>query len=130
MKSFFRKLFGFTVVTIGVLTVHDYTLHKTPETNSIPICDEAKENFNCNTTWLSRICGFPIDDFNIKFTGGGITTQGYRLNLHSPQENIHPTSMFVKYMIRENSEPLFITLGGYISDMILENFCRKEVFFL
>jgi len=92
---------------------------------SIPICDEAKDQFNCNTDWLSRIFGFPVSDFSIKPVGGGMTTLTYRLNITAKQES---KSMFAKYLVYED-EPFIARLFKFIKGINLEEICKKEVFF-
>jgi len=106
----------------------DTTISQT-QSNPIPICSEAKEKFNCSDDWLSRILGYPIESFNIKPVGGGFTTQSYRINFTTSQENIEQTSVFVKYMIMESDRPFLIRLFAYLTKMNLDLLSRKEVFF-
>jgi len=126
MKSIIRKLFKLTIVAIGGLTVHDYTLQRTPQPAAIPICPEVtSDNFNCSSNWLSQIMGYPIDKFDIKFVGGGFTTKSYRVNLQG--EN--PTSMFVKYLVKDKNEPPWMAALSNIFGAGIESISRKEVFF-
>jgi hypothetical protein len=106
----------------------DTTIPQT-KSNPIPICSEAKENFNCNTDWLSRILGYPIESFEIKPVSGGFTTQSYRINFTTSQENVQQTSVFLKYIILENDRPFFSRLISYIAKLNLESMSQREVFF-
>jgi len=115
--SFIKNFFNFTVDTVDT-------------TKSIPIPIEAKEKFNCNAGWLSRILGHPIERFSIKPVGGGFTTQSYRINYtSSSEENIGESSVFVKYMISEQDMPFISRLISAIANISLEAFSRKEAFF-
>jgi hypothetical protein len=61
---------------------------------------------------------------------GGFTTQSYRINFTTSQENVEQTSVFVKYMIMESDRPFLSRLITYIGNMNLDLLSRKEVFFL
>jgi len=93
----------------------------------IPICEEAKEKFNCNADWLSRILGLSIKSFNIKPVGGGMSTQAYRLS-YTTEENME-NSVFVKYIIQENDRPFFLRLLSILGMLTLDLMGRKETFF-
>jgi hypothetical protein len=115
--SFFKNFFNFTV---------DAAVDTT-KSNAIPI--EANDKFNCNADWLSRILGHPIESFNIKPLSGGFTTQSYRINYTSSEENIGESSVFVKYMIPEKDMPFFSRLLNVLSNIVIEPLSRKEAFF-
>jgi hypothetical protein len=117
--SFIKNLFNFTVET---------TIDTIPQTQPIPICEEAQEKFNCNADWLSQVLGKSISSFNIKPVGGGFTTQSYRIN-YTSEGNVGETSVFVKYLIREKDESFMMRLIGLISNLNVEPLSRKEVFF-
>jgi len=106
----------------------DTTIPQT-KANPIPICSEAKETFNCNADWLSRILGYPIESFNINPVGGGFSTQSYRITFTTSQKNVDQTSLFVKYIILENDRPFFARVLAYLVNMSFEMFSKKEVFF-
>lgn len=103
-------------------------INTTPKiTEPIPICEEAKDQFNCNTDWLSRIFGFPVTSFNIKPVGGGLSTQTYRVNITSEQEGA-PTSMFAKYIVIEDA-PFLARVLKHMTGLYIESLSRKEVYF-
>lgn len=93
----------------------------------IPICEEAKEKFDCNADWLSRILGSSIKSFNIKPVGGGMSTQAYRIN-YTTEEKVE-NSVFVKYIVMESDRPFWQRIMMQLSGLSLDLAGRKETFF-
>jgi len=60
---------------------------------------------------------------------GGFTTESYRINFTTSQENVEQTSVFLKYMIMESDRPLISRLISFFANLPLELLSRKEAFF-